>query len=282
MTYYKTFRDYVKEQEKTYSMRIKSVVALDEEALATIERVLQKYVLLDISAPVKTIMQKHPLDFVGIENAEVWIVDLVVGLPISAYVLRQELKLALNISENFIIVRSPNDPLEVETQRLDATDEIDEIAAKKNLKPGSRLSTDSSYDLDERGDLDEPIYGNEYNSKFLAMLAKVKEEREKLIAEPDDNNLNKEAETIADSEQPSDANAFNKNIKGAPMPKSSNYAETLKNLRKENKIGQPRLSTKGNYDNDEVKQTAKFDKYGKTEQVSVVTITNTREGIRKN
>ena len=54
MTYYKTFRDYVKEQEKTYSMRIKSVVALDEEALATIERVLQKYVLLDISAPVKT------------------------------------------------------------------------------------------------------------------------------------------------------------------------------------------------------------------------------------
>ena len=66
------------------------------------------------------------------------------------------------------------------------------------------------------------------------------------------------------------------------MPKSSNYAETLKNLRKENKIGQPRLSTKGNYDNDEVKQTAKFDKYGKTEQVSVVTITNTREGIRKN
>ena len=227
-------------------------------------------------------MQKHPLDFVGIENAEVWIVDLVVGLPISAYVLRQELKLALNISENFIIVRNPNDPLEVENQRLDAKDEIDDMADKKNLQPGSRLSTDSNYDLDERGDLEEPIYGDEYNSKFLSMLAKVKEEREKLLAEPDDNSLNKEAETVADSLEAVDANEFNKGIKGAPAPKSSNYAETLKNLRKENKIGTARLSTKGNYDNDEVKQSAKFDKYGKTEQISTVTITNTREGVRKN
>ena len=34
MTYYKTFRDYYKEQEKTYSMRIKTVVRLDDEQMA--------------------------------------------------------------------------------------------------------------------------------------------------------------------------------------------------------------------------------------------------------
>jgi hypothetical protein len=281
MAYHKTFRDYVSEQETTFPVRIKSVVPLDDAQMPYIERVLARYMLLDISAPIKTMMQKHPLDFYNVQNAEVWIVDAIVRLPISAYVLRQELKLALNISENFIIVRSPNDPLEIETARLNALEEIDAEADEKKLKPGSRLSTNSDYDIDERGELENPAFGNEYNEKFLEVLADVATKREKFVIDPDDNSLNKDAGTIADAEKIEDGNAFNKGI-DVPQPKSSNYAETLKNLRKENKLGSSRLSTNGNYDDDEVKQTSKFDKYGEAEKVATVTITNKRGGVRKN
>lgn len=280
MVIHRAFRDYVQEQEKVYNLRIKTVTPIDDGEMEWIERVLQKYVLLDITAPVKTIMQKHPLDFQDIQNAEVWIIDVQCGLPVSAYVLKRELQLALNVSENFIVVRSDNDPLEIETQRLNAKDEIDDEAHAKGLKKAARLSTDSEYDIDEQGVLEEPIYGNDYNSKFLETLAKVAAERQRYGIEPASDDLDKGG-TVADAEAPADGGAFNKDIEDAPKPKSANYADTLKNLRKENKLGSARLSTKGNYDDDEVKQSGKFDKYGKTEKVATVTITNKRAGIRK-
>jgi len=280
MVVHKTFRDYVQEQENIYSLRIKSVVPMGSDEVEMIERVLQKYVLLDITNPTKTIRQRHPLEFQDINNAEVWIIDIRCGLPVSAYVLRQELKLALNISENFIVVRGENDPLEIETQRLNALNDIDEKALDKQLSPAARLGTNSEYDKDERGDLEEPMYGNEYNSNFLETLADIAAKRERYGIEPASTELD-DGDTVMDDVAPEDGNAFNKDIEDAPKIKSLNYAETLKNIRKAENTNDSRLSTKGNYDNDEVKQSKKFDKYGKTDKVATVTITNTRSGIRK-
>jgi len=280
MVVHKAFKDYIQEQEKVYSFRIKTVEPIGDEEMTYIERVLSKYVLLDITAPVKTIMQKHPLDFKEIQNSEVWIIDFKCGLPISAYVLRQELKLALTFSENHIIVRSDNDPLEVETQMLNAKDDVDAAAHEKQLSPSSRLSTNSAYDEDERGDLDEPMFGNEYNSKFIETLAKIASERERFGIDPASTELDT-GETVADAESIEDGNAFNKDMGDAPEVKSSVYANTLKNLRKTEKTGDSRLSTKGNYDNDEVKYSKKYDKYGAASKVATVTITNDRPGIRE-
>ena len=127
----KSFHDYIKENEREYHIRIKTVVPLGDVEMEYIERILSKYIPIDITSPVKTIMQKHPLDFQDIRNAEVWIVDVVTELPASAYVLQQELKLALNIPEKYLVVRSANDPLEVETQRMVSNDEIDMEAMEK-------------------------------------------------------------------------------------------------------------------------------------------------------
>ena len=280
MAYHKAFRDYIQEQEKEYSLRIKTVTPIDDDEMVYIERVLQKYYLKDITTPTKTIMQKHPLDFPEIQNAEVWIIDIKCGLPVSAYVLKRELQLALNIPEDFVVVRSENDPMEIETRNLNAKDEVDSEADKKGLKKASRLSTDSEYDLDEQGILEEPIYGEEYNKRFLETLAKIANDRESFDADPHSPELD-EGGTVADSDSIEDANAFNKDIEDAPAPQSSNYANTLKNLRKQDKIGTPRLSSKGNYDDDEVKLSAKFNKYGKTDKVATVTITNKQSGVRK-
>ena len=277
----KAFKDYMKENEREYHARIKTVVPLEDDHIAQIERVLDKYVLLDMTSPIKTIMQSHPMDFTDITNAEVFIVDITVALPISAYVLMKELQLALNIPEKYIVVRSPNDPREVEGQRQVANDEIDAEASESGLSPAARLSTDSDYDEDERGDLDEPIYGDEYNSKFLETLAQVAAERQQFAAIPDDAHTKETSnEIVMDAPDVRPEDNFNEDVEGAP-PVYSFYAETLKNLRKKDKTGKSRLSTKGNYDDDEVNQSKKFTEYGKTDKVKTVLIKNKKAGIRK-
>lgn len=280
----KSFKDYVENNEREYSLRIKTVSDLGDEEMALIERVLSKYVVKDITTPTKTIMQKHPLDFVDINNAEVWIVDVVTALPTSAYVLQQELKLALALPEKYIVVRAVNDPIEVENQRMASNDEIDMTAMEKGVSPSARLSTDASYDEDELGELDEPVYGDEYNSQFLEMVAKVAAEREKFAASPDSDELNTGG-TVGDEPGTIPENDFNDTIYDQmdhpPHPVYDDYTTILKNLRKEGKIGDPRLSTKGNYDDDEIERSKKFDKYGDSDKVATVTIKNEREGIRK-
>jgi len=274
----KSFRDYMSENHREYHVRIKTVSPLDDEAMEYIERVLHKYSPIDITAPVKTIMQKHPLDFTDIRNAEVWIVDVVTDLPISAYVLQQELKLALALPEKYVVVRAANDPLEVETQRMVSNDEIDMEAMEQGLSPASRLSTHESYDDDELGELDYPVYGDEYNKSFLEVLSQVSAERIEHDATPTSEELDS-AETVGEAPDTVPENNFNDGY-DEPQPISSRYADNLKNLRKEAKAGDPRLSTKGNYDDDEIKQTKKYDKYGADKKVATVTIKNERKGIR--
>lgn len=276
----KSFREYVKENHREYHVRVKTITSLDDENMEMMERVLQKYVPIDIDGPTKTIIQKHPLDFQDIRNAEVYIVDITTELPISSYVLQQELKLALGIPEKFIVVRSTNDPLEIETQRMNSDDEISMQAMEKGLSPEARLSTNSAYDVDEQGELEEPAYGDEYNKNFLDILKKVSEERIKFAAKPDTPELD-EGGSVVDSHPEQDSTDFNE-LHDGPKPVYKSYTDSLKNMRTQKKTENSRLSTSGNYDDDEIKRSKKYAEYGETGKVSTVTIQNKRKGIRVN
>ena len=281
----KSFKDYVGDNEREYPLRIKTVSEIGDDEMELIERVLRKYVIKDITSPAKTIMQKHPLDFTDINNAEVWIIDVVTALPTSAYVLQQELKLALALPEKYLVVRAANDPLEVESQRMVSNDEIDMEAMEQGLSPAPRLSTNASYDEDELDELENPVYGDEYNKRFLEIVAQIASERQNFSALPDSTELD-QGGTVKDEPDIVPENNFNDAIYDQmdhpPEPVYPSYADTLKNLRTKGEIGSPaRLSTKGNYDDDEIKQTKKYDKYGVDKKVATVTIKNQREGIRK-
>jgi hypothetical protein len=158
------------------------VVPIDNPEMDRIERAVAKYKPLDISRPKKTMLQKQPMDFANIENHEVYVVDLVTGLPASSYVLQQELRNALNCPEKYIVVRAANEPVELESEKLDAEREMD--AEAKDMKRGARLSTDPNYDLDEQGESGENYYGNAYNVKLLDYLRKVQQSRASDKKEP--------------------------------------------------------------------------------------------------
>ncbi|NJO62839.1 MAG: hypothetical protein HC836_32830 [Richelia sp. RM2_1_2] len=211
----KTFLEHLFESDKEYHFRIKTIVPLDDAMLDRVERVLRKYELRDFKGPTKTIFQDHPLDFSDISAAEVFIIDVVIGVPQSSYILQQELRDALSISEKFIVVRGDNEPLEVETQRMRMQKEIANQANEKGLKKSSLLDTDSTYSESEFEADGAQFFGNEHVSKFLNTLATVASSRNSPVVEPKSGLFNwlKDAPK-ADVEL--DDTTFNTNIQDAP------------------------------------------------------------------
>lgn len=160
------YRKFLKESIRDYNVRIKTVTEMTDDKMDKLERLLQKYDVQSIDGPRKTVIQEHPLDFYDIMNHEVYIIDATLGLPASSYMLQQEIRETLDIPEKFVVVRAENDPLEIETQRLNAQklmDKSDSVA---------KLSTDPEYP--EQSPAAEELYGDKYNENFVSRLAQAK------------------------------------------------------------------------------------------------------------
>ena len=168
-------RKYISEVEKTYTYRIKTVIKLDDDAMGRIESAIMKYQPIKLSTPKKTLLQKNPLDFPTVQNAEVYIVDVELGLPASAYVLQQEIRLFLDAPEKFVVVRGDNEPSENETEALAAKNDLDMAAKEEGAVRGAMLDL-PNYDEAEPVEAKD-YYGDDYNRRFLGYLKKVEIER---------------------------------------------------------------------------------------------------------
>jgi hypothetical protein len=171
-----SLKKYIVETERSYNYRLKTIVSLDDDAMDRIERLAMKYQPLDISRPRKTIMQKNPLDFtnIGVDAAEVWIVDFEFGLPASGYAFGEEIRHVLGAPEKYVIVRGANDPTEVESERLVAGAEIADEAVKQGLTPSGLLNDPTYSEVTPA----ENLYGKVHNERFLDYLRTVQKERE--------------------------------------------------------------------------------------------------------
>jgi hypothetical protein len=169
-------KQYIEDAAKQYSFRLKAVVPIDDAAMDRIEMVLAKHDLLTITKPYKTIVQRTPLDFPQLRAAEVYILDITLGLPVAPHVLRNDIRDVLNAPDDSIVLRTRSEPGEMETESLNALADIAVEAERRGLKPASLL-TDTAYD---DADLlsDDQLYGNAYNTAFLSHLQSVRQERD--------------------------------------------------------------------------------------------------------
>lgn len=175
----KTLQDYLHEVEKTYKYRIKTVLNLNDSCLKKLDQLLQKYDVKEVSKVIKTPIQKAPLDFVDISNAEVYIVDVVLGLPASDHVLRHEIETALKIPGSYIVVRAEFDPRELETEKLNSMSGEYEI----------KLNDDPDYPDDPAKENDQ-LYGDIYNMSLLKELNKLRNVHNKHTAHEGDTSIN--------------------------------------------------------------------------------------------
>jgi hypothetical protein len=261
----KTFDDYLNEVEKKYNFRIKTVSPLTGLELAKIENSLRKYSIKYVSPIRRTIIQDHPLDFQDVINTEVYIVDITTGYPASSYILQQELRLALNIPEKFIVVRGENEPMETETARLQTLSATARKAEKDNLSPAATLSTNShDYDAGPRAD---ELFGDKYNGLFLQYLADVRRDRQLKIDAPKPLFTN-----IEMPEMPVGGDDFNA---GYDTVKPVSKAKTT--IDKADKPMANMRSNVGNFDDD----TRKYLRYYQDENGKRVGLERAADPIRK-
>jgi hypothetical protein len=242
-------KKYIADSAKTYAMRLKTVVPIDDEAMTRIERVVMKYDPISISVPKKTILQKSPLDFDReVENAEVWIVDFVFNMPAEPMVIREDIRKALDAPERYVIVKTKNDPTEIETLRLNAIEEINAEAKKRKLTPEALLSNEPEY-VEGNGNLEDGshLFGNDYNNAFLYHLNKIRDARRDAKIKSENTLFNfLNMPKREDQEPVQDAVDFNKDIPGIKV----------KPTEKDLKILIPDTSVMGNK-NDETRVISK-------------------------
>jgi hypothetical protein len=170
----KEFIEYLAESTRSYAFTIKFAKQPTEEQVSILEAWLDKYDLKEWSRP--TLIKENHKDFIDQPNREVYAMDVVLGLPVSQYILLQDLTRAANISEKFMVVRSHNEPIE-QYSRYDVWKrQQDALEKKQGMEQGPRLSTDRLYSPAEQPIVD-PLFGNQYNEKLLSYLANVSETR---------------------------------------------------------------------------------------------------------
>lgn len=162
-----SFKKYYESVKETYTFRIKTTGRLGEEELDVIEKIVSKYRPDSISAPKKMMFQTNPLGFTGVKNVEIWFVDVVLTVPVLSTILALELKTEFGLvpSSPHIVVTGDNDnPI---------ADQEEELAKPHD----TALLLDN--DFSEAPEVDaEEHYGDKFNKKLLAYIAKAEKERE--------------------------------------------------------------------------------------------------------
>jgi hypothetical protein len=169
-------RQYIFNAKRTYHYRLRTIVPITDEVLSRIETAILRYDPLDMTAPKKTMFQASPLDFVDVKNAEVYILDFETAFPGVSALMEKEIADAIGTIAQYVIVRTPNDPTELEILRLNMEAELAEKAEKGDLKPASLMATAATYP--EMPEVDASnYYGAGYNKKFLNYVNTVSAEQ---------------------------------------------------------------------------------------------------------
>lgn len=207
----KNFKKYLAESAKDHVYVIKFAMKPTEEQIDVIENWLTRFELKSSSKLAK--ITNDSKDFIDIPNCEIYVLEVALGTPVSQYILLQDLKIAANISEDHMVVRSSDEPIQIYA-------EVDSWKRSQDKQSGftsaARLSTDRLYTDAEQPPV-KNLYGNEYNKNFLEYLASVEESRPSQVVEPPSPLFSWIKEEIAPGEPQQDTSDFNKHI-DTPKP----------------------------------------------------------------
>ena len=204
------FFDYLQRNQPEYCFRIKCLDDLSPMQ-DELEKFLSRYKLKDISKIKKTIFHKRSLDFPEHENVEIFFVDVVTELPVTAPVLAKQLSEKFFIDGRRIVVRRPGEPTEQYLEQQEMAYEVDQAVEKGELERDALLSTDSSYP-----EADKPVtlYGDEYNETYLETIKKIRSKQKEEHIKVVENPL-----SYKETRDFKNANDFNDKIKDGPKIK---------------------------------------------------------------
>jgi hypothetical protein len=212
----KSFKQYLAEAVKEIPVRIKLATDVNDDMVDCIEAELQRYDVVSVGNPTKTIMQEHPLDFgTKIKNAEVFIIDAVVRMPMSFETFRRNLSDKLAIPYDYVVVKGENDPLEGEN----------ELEVKRNTANPEDYETKIGQDYtDEESKVEGDHFGEKHKENFLKTLADNKEkDPDRAEVEVEGPLSMKRAEGEKDTSQPKEVDPKAKSPLSQDNRPANNY-----------------------------------------------------------
>jgi hypothetical protein len=166
----KTFRDYLTENKKVYSFKLKIAGDLPENFQEGLKKSLNKYEVISFDK-MTTPIQETPLDFPEVTNRAISVFDLVLEYPITGPEIAAYVK-EHGIPEELFRVRNSSDPAETDQRIIDEN--------------GEALLGDPFY-TGEVKIKPKDYFGDDFNRSFLKDLAKTAKERKKELGQDKKN-----------------------------------------------------------------------------------------------
>jgi hypothetical protein len=114
----KSLNQYLTEDRKIYSFKIKLAIEPSDALLDRIEKTLGKFDLVSLSKPKRTPVQAHPTHFRDLKNTEVWSLDAEFNYPATAEEVKNAIYI-LGVADKYILVMNKNQENDI-TQQAEA------------------------------------------------------------------------------------------------------------------------------------------------------------------
>jgi len=163
----KTLVEYLTESKHTYDYRIKIAGDVDNESIDSFKEKLKQFDVITMSGPKKTPIQKTLIDFPGIENQSVTMLDVTFNYPATEPQIVQIAQL-IGIDPNRICMKSKNHD--------DANDkQLDLQADNKNVLTSDYPATDKDQQeaKDNYANGQQDVLKNAYKSNFTVSGGKT-------------------------------------------------------------------------------------------------------------
>ena len=170
----KTLNEYLTENKKVYSFKIKVAGDVPKDFEADVKQSLQRVNVLTFEKVKTTPVQKTPPDFPELSNAEVTIYNVILEYPITAPEIIKDIK-DTGLDEEYFRVRGAGEP-----------SEVDELMTQNH--EGEAILDDPDYKSDNTEIKQEELAGPEFNKSFLQDLATAAAERRKTLGDQEKND----------------------------------------------------------------------------------------------
>jgi hypothetical protein len=136
----KKFSEFLAESVRNYEYQIKFSFKPSDDVLNKIESALGKYQLVDISKPKSKPISRQDKSFPGIENPEVFTVDIATAYPSTTEMIRNTVaSIGLELQNVAVVSSLHQDTVDAEENLIDTNDQ-DGVALLNREEPNSEKS----------------------------------------------------------------------------------------------------------------------------------------------
>lgn len=162
----KTFKEYLVENKKVYSFKIKLAGDVPEKFQEALKARLDSCKVMTLEKLTTTPIQKLPLDFPEKTNMKVTVFEVVCEYPITPPEIETHVK-AMGIDESCFRVRGSGEPTEVDQLLMDNEPTGDALLDEQDMEKGTGKIKHKDY------------FGDDFNRGFLKDLSKTAKQRNK-------------------------------------------------------------------------------------------------------